>query len=125
MKEQGSRTGCSWAGSAMPSPSPGPICSSGACRRSCHLKHICLLLLPVLCSGVLEMEGTTPPSCDLIKAERAAQCREEAPTLTAGQKLLAGCLVPGTAACMGEGGSGLRSSHPGKKAYVSWEGPSR
>lgn len=66
-----------------------------------------------------------PPSCDLIKAERAAQCREEAPTLTAGQKLLAGCLVPGTAACMGEGGSGLRSSHPGKKAYVSWEGPSR
>ena len=42
-------TGHSWAGSPRPSPSPEPICSSGDCGRSCHPKHVCLLLLPVLC----------------------------------------------------------------------------
>lgn len=38
------------------------------------------------------------PSCDLIKSEKATQCREETPTLTAGQRPQARSVVPGMAA---------------------------
>lgn len=67
------------------------------------------------------MEDT---SRDLIKVEWAVQGRDEAPTLTARQKPVVGCLVPGVAAYTGKRGPSLRNSLL-TNTYVSWEGPRR
>ena len=54
------------------------------------------------------------PQCDLIKAGGMPGAGRWL-QLTAGQKPLVGCGLPGVAACMSERGPDLRSSHSDKK----------